>query len=102
MDCHLPGSCVYGIFQARILKWVAISFSSRSSQPRDQTHVSRLAGRFFTAEPPKKPQIYFRNIEKEPLSLESLSSMGLPGFVKFLACDPVTSFYSHSVGRCLG
>ena len=35
MDCSLPGSSVHGIFQARILEWVAISFSRRSSQPRD-------------------------------------------------------------------
>ena len=34
-DCSLPGSSVHGIFQARILEWVAISFSRRSSQPRD-------------------------------------------------------------------
>ena len=38
MDCSLPGSSVHGIFQARILEWVAISFSRGSSQPRDQTH----------------------------------------------------------------
>ena len=35
MDYSLPGSSVHGIFQARILEWVAISFSRRSSQPRD-------------------------------------------------------------------
>ena len=35
MGGSLPGSSVYGIFQARILEWVAISFSRRSSQPRD-------------------------------------------------------------------
>ena len=35
VDCSLPGSSVHGIFQARILEWVAISFSRRSSQPRD-------------------------------------------------------------------
>ena len=34
MDCSLPGSSVHGIFQARILEWVAISFSRRSSRPR--------------------------------------------------------------------
>ena len=39
MDCSLPGSSVHGIFQARILEWVAISFSRGSSQPRDRTHV---------------------------------------------------------------
>ena len=43
MDCSLPGSSVHGIFQARILKWVAISFSRGSSQPKDQTHVSWLS-----------------------------------------------------------
>ena len=35
MDCSLPGSSIRGIFQARILEWVAISFSKESSQPRD-------------------------------------------------------------------
>ena len=48
MDCGLPSSSVHGIFQARILEWVAISFSRRSSQPRDQTQVSRTVGRHFT------------------------------------------------------
>ena len=38
MDCSPPGSSVHGIFQARILEWVAISFSRGSSWPRDQTH----------------------------------------------------------------
>ena len=54
MDCSLPASSVHGIFQARILKWVAISFSRRSSRPRDQTHISCIAGRFFATEPPGK------------------------------------------------
>ena len=40
MDCSPPGSSVHGIFQARILGWVAISFSRRSSLPRDRTHIS--------------------------------------------------------------
>ena len=40
MDWSLPSSSVYGIFQARILKWVAISFSRGSSWPRDWTHIS--------------------------------------------------------------
>ena len=48
MDYSLPGSSVHGILQARILEWVAISFSRGSSQPRDQTWVSCIAGRFFT------------------------------------------------------
>ena len=48
MDYSLPGFSVRGILQARILEWVAISFSRESSQPRDQTQVSCIAGRHFT------------------------------------------------------
>ena len=51
MDYSPPGSSVHGIFQARILEWVAISFFRVSSPPRGWTHVSCIAGRFFTAEP---------------------------------------------------
>ena len=40
MNGSLPESSVHGISQARILEWVAISFSRRSFRPRDQTHVS--------------------------------------------------------------
>ena len=49
IDCSPPGSPVRGIFQARILKWVAISSCRRSSLPRDQTHVSCIGRRIFTA-----------------------------------------------------
>ena len=38
---------VHGILQARMLKWVAFSYSEGSSQPRDQTQVSRIASGFF-------------------------------------------------------
>ena len=55
MDCSPRGSSVRGISQVRILEWVAISFSRRSSWPRDRTCVSSIAGRFFTTEPPGKP-----------------------------------------------
>ena len=48
--CSPPGSSVHGIFQARILEWVALSFFSGSSPPRGWTHISCIAGRFFTAE----------------------------------------------------
>ena len=52
MDYSLPGSSVHGIFQARILGWVAISFSRESSWARDPTSSGTrgfcLTGRFFT------------------------------------------------------
>ena len=58
LDCSPSGSSVHEIFQARILKWVAIS-SRGSSRARDQTQASpaspALAGGFFTTEPPGKP-----------------------------------------------
>ena len=48
MDCSQTGSSVHGILQARILEWVAISFSRGSSWPKAQTQASYIAGRFFT------------------------------------------------------
>ena len=48
MDYSLPGSTVCGIFQARILAWVAIPFSRGPFWPRDQTQVYSTAGRRFT------------------------------------------------------
>ena len=48
MNYSLPSSYVHGIFQVRILEWVAISFSRGYSQPRDWTQVSHIVGRRFT------------------------------------------------------
>ena len=60
MDCSPPGSSVHGILQARVLEWVAMTSSRRSSQLKDQMHISCsscIAGRFFTAEPLGKPNV---------------------------------------------
>ena len=48
VDYSSPDSSVHGILQARILEWVAIFFSRGSSQPRNRTQVSCIAGGFFT------------------------------------------------------
>ena len=53
-DCSPPGSSAQGIFQARILEWIAISSSRGSSPPRDRTRISYIAGEFFTIEPSTK------------------------------------------------
>ena len=63
MDCSLQGSSAHGIFQARILEWIAISCSRGSSWSRDQTCVASITyivGRFLPAEPLGKP-IYVCN-----------------------------------------
>ena len=59
MDCSLSGSSVYGIFQARVQEWIAISFSRGSSRPRNRTQVSLIAGRRLTvwATREEKPKI---------------------------------------------
>ena len=45
VDCSPPYSSVHGIFQAGVQKWVAISFSRGSSQPKDRTQVSRFVSK---------------------------------------------------------
>ena len=52
MDCILPGFSVRGISQARVPRWVAISYSRGPSQPRDQTQVSALQADTLPSEPP--------------------------------------------------
>ena len=48
MDSSLPRSSIHGIFQARVLEWIAISFSRGLFQPRDRSQVSCIVGRCFT------------------------------------------------------
>ena len=67
-DDSPPGFSVHGIFQARVLGWVAISYSRGSSWPRNRTcvsFISTLAGEFFTTVPPGKPieRIYLEAIK---------------------------------------
>ena len=65
IDYSPPGSSIRGIFQARILEWVALSSSKRSSQTKDWTRISWFsytAARFFTTEPPGKPYHFLSQI----------------------------------------
>ena len=57
--CNPMDSIVHGILQARILEWVAFPFSRGSSQPRDRTQVSHIAGRFFTSWTTREVQEYW-------------------------------------------
>ena len=65
MNCSLPCSSVHGISQSSILEWVVISLARDLTQ--DWTQVSRLAGDFFTTEPPGKPTFIQPTISTESL-----------------------------------
>ena len=54
VDCSPPGSSVCGIFQARILEWVATSFSRDLPDPGIEPGSLAVAGKFFTTQPPGK------------------------------------------------
>ena len=55
MDCSLSGVSVRGIFQARVLEWIAISFSRGSFRPRNRTRSPTLQADALPSEPPGKP-----------------------------------------------
>ena len=76
MDCSLPGFSVHAISLARILEWVAVSFSRGSSPPRDQSQVSRIAGGFFT-EPPGKRTVFLLKDSVSLLFIPSVWSLAL-------------------------
>ena len=78
MDCRPPAFSVHGISKARILKWVAISFSRDLPDLGTEPASPALAGRFFTTEPPGKPPIYIRCRQKLCFHLYEV-----PGIVKF-------------------
>ena len=78
VDCSLPGSSVHGIFQARILEWVAISFSRCFPDPGIEAKSPALAGGFFTTDPPGK-SLKNLNIHKA-VNAEGVREIGsIPG-----------------------
>ena len=90
MDCSLPGSSVHRLFQARVLEWVAISFSRRSSWPRDWTRVSHIVGKcltiWATREPPESsltrssPEI--ENVTTYMLIFFKKNNLFIPSIIK--------------------
>ena len=83
MDCSPPGSSVHGIFQARKLEWVAISYSRGSSSPRNQTHVSCVSciGRWI---------LYHQHDLRCPIFVQSLITMFATLWIT--ACQDFLSF----------
>ena len=82
-DLNMPGSSIHGIFQARILEWVAISCSRRSSQPRDRTCISYAYLHWQVGSLPLVAPVFF------------FRSFSIIGYCKILNI----SLY-HSVGPC--
>ena len=87
MDCSLPGCSIHGILQARVLVWVAISFSRGSSWPRDQTRISCIAGRRFTLWAPMEERTFHWATNQNYFPKESyvIPTPWLERFV-YLAC----------------
>ena len=85
MDWSLLGPAVYGIFQARILQWVAISFSRRSSQPRNWTRVSSIVGRRFT----------IWAIQGSPMAGQCWESTGCTASAIWISLSPFSSIWPH-------
>ena len=67
MHCSLLGLSIRGILHARILEWVAISFSKRSFQPRDRTQAPHIAGRSFTIWPTREAHLKENKTKPFPL-----------------------------------
>ena len=91
-DYSLPGSSVHGIFQARTLEWVSISFSRGPSWPRDWTQVSCIAGRFFTDWATREPYIYiwlYKRVEIYIYLHSFLDSISLLVITKYWTEFPV-------------
>ena len=96
MDCKLPGTSVYGILQARILEWVAVPFSRRSSWPGNQTPRSPvLQTDSLPSEPPGEPKEYVCtckvgcccSVTQSCLTLWNTMDCSIPGF-PVLPCRP--------------
>ena len=82
-NCSLPGSSIHGVFEARILEWLAISFSKGFSLPRDQPHVfciSCIAGRFYHWEAQKQ----IRNLSVGTTQEENTSKPNRRSMIKKL------------------
>ena len=93
-------SSVHGVSQARILEWVAISFSKGSSKSRDPICISRTASRVFTSELPGKPLYFLTRILEIPLhhqsGTEHMCSLRVP------PCPQILVNHLITVYTCLG
>ena len=100
MNCSSSGSFVYVIFQARILDWVAISFSRDLSNPGIKPMSPALAGGFFTSEPPGKLisplGLWFIQLGTFQCATEFFSPIEMSYYISFSSAPTVSSMMSFS------
>ena len=104
MDCSPTGSSVHGISQARILEWVAISSSSGSCLPRNQTHVSWISctGRWIlsnrdTWEANNNSAVQFSSVTQSCLTLCDPMDSSMPGLPVHQQHLELTQTHVHRV-----
>ena len=102
MDCSPPGSSVHGIFRARILECVAISFSRGSSQPRDHTWVSSFGRRilYHCVGSPRR-QDCCCSVAKSCLTLCDPMDCSMPGFPVLYYLLEFAQTHAHWVGDAI-
>ena len=105
MDSSLPDFSVHGLLQARILEWIAMSFSRGSFQSRDQTQVSLIAGEFFTVWVTKETPEYWSGFSSVQLLsrvwLCNPMNCSMPGLPVHQQLPESTQTYVHWVGDAI-
>ena len=90
MSCSPPGSSVHGIFQARILEWVSISFSGVSSLPRDRTNVSCFARQILNPRRHQGSHTFYKIVQYR--EKRSVSDVGIKSWIYYAILDKFIPF----------
>ena len=93
MDCSRSDFSIHGILQATILQWIAIPLSRGSSQPRDQTRVSWIAGEFFTVWATREALMILgivlngslKALNMKYICILSINTISIPLFLNFVS-----------------
>ena len=101
MDCSPPGSSVHGIFQARILEWVAISFSRGFSWARHRTPVSCIGRQILYTEPPGKCSVQFSSVAQSCPTLGNPMNRSTPGLPVHHHLPEFTQTHIHQVSEAI-
>ena len=95
VDCNQLGFSVHGILQAKILEWIAISFSRGSSRPRDRTWVSLIGGRCFKLWATREVHGWFKSMRSTTGSAQDWYISCTWQFLLSILLYPISSSLSH-------